>query len=99
MNPEHPEVDVNRKPQNGSPSATAKDFAFQAKALMSDFPANLDAAIRSNPYRVLGIACAVGLGAGILTGSRILRSVLVSGLSYAAVEFGRAYLRQRTSRG
>lgn len=68
--------------------------ATRAKSLILGFPSNLDARIKQRPYATLGIACAVGMGAGILLGSRILRSVLVSTVSYALVEAGRAYLRQ-----
>jgi hypothetical protein len=38
------------------------------------------------------------MGAGLLLGSRILRSVLVTAVSYAFVELGRSYLQDVTER-
>jgi hypothetical protein len=57
-------------------------------------PSNLDAQMKRRPYATLGVAGAIGMGMGILLGSRILRSVLVSAVSLAVVELGRAYMRQ-----
>jgi hypothetical protein len=100
MNAEKTDRSVNRPPNdptalhgNGSPRTKRNDFAHRAKSLISGFPSNLDAEIKRRPYATIGIACAIGVGTGIVLGSRILRSVLVSVVSYAVVELGRAYLR------
>ncbi|MGA2449091.1 MAG: hypothetical protein ABTD50_10475 [Polyangiaceae bacterium] len=50
--------------------------------------------MKSRPYAAVGIALAVGTGAGILFRSRILRTVISSAASYAVIELGRAYLRE-----
>ncbi len=78
---------------NGSPPVGNGEFARRARAVFSDFPSGLDAQMRSSPYVVLGIAFGIGMGAGVLLGSRILRSVLTSTISYAAIEIGRSWLR------
>jgi hypothetical protein len=80
---------------NGSPRiASGRMFASRARAMLSGFPSNLDAQIKFRPYATLGIAGVVGMAAGILLGSRILRSALAGAASYAAVELARSYLRQ-----
>ena len=83
---------------NASPEGKRSKFQRRAIAAISGFPASIEAQLKLRPYAALGVACAVGLGAGVLLSSRILRSVLVTTLSYAAshaaVEVGRAYLRQ-----
>ena len=79
---------------NGSPGRKEHDFVHRAKAMLSGFPSNLDAQMKRRPYATLGMAGAVGMGMGILLGSRILRSVLASAVSLAVVELGRAYMRQ-----
>jgi hypothetical protein len=84
---------------NGSPHAQSRKFAGRARAIFSAFPSNLDAQMKGSPYAALGIAFAIGMGAGVVLGSRILRSVLASAASYAAMEIGRAYLRQTVSGG
>jgi hypothetical protein len=104
MNAEKTQGYVNHQPNdptarhgNGSPSAKRNDFARRVKFLIAGFPSNLDAQIKRRPYASLGIASAIGMGTGILLGSRILRSVLASAVSYAVVELGRAYLRQHAA--
>jgi hypothetical protein len=105
MNAEKAEADFHGSPKdptathtNGSPHVRSRDFARRAKAVVSKLPSSLDAQLKRSPYTTFGIALAIGMGAGILLGSRILRSVLASALSYAAIELGRAYLRE-TVRG
>jgi hypothetical protein len=101
MSAENPDVQLNHQPNdpapmrgNGRPDTQPADFARRAQAFLAGFPANLEAMMRRNPYATVGIACAIGVGAGIVLGSRILRAMLVSTVSYAALEFGRAYVRQ-----
>jgi hypothetical protein len=106
MNAEKTDGHVNRQPndstamhENGSPGTKRSDFARRARTLIAGFPSNLDAQITRRPYAALGIGCAVGMAAGILLGSRILRGILASTVSYALVDLGRAYLRQNVSPG
>jgi hypothetical protein len=61
-------------------------------------PSNLDAHIKRTPYASVGAAFAVGMVAGVVLGSRILRSVLVSVASYAVVAIGSTYLQQTALR-
>jgi hypothetical protein len=82
---------------NGSPPTASREFGRRAKAMFSDFPSGLDAQMKRSPYAALGIVFAIGMGTGILLGSRILRSVLASAASYGVIEFGRAYLRDTAS--
>jgi ElaB/YqjD/DUF883 family membrane-anchored ribosome-binding protein len=100
MNAEHTEADVHRKPidptaahANGSPHIKSREFARRAKTVISNLPSSLDERMKRSPYTTLGIALAIGMGAGILLGSRILRSVVAGAASYAVIELGRAYLR------
>lgn len=104
MNGEKADADLHRKPDdptakqaNGSSHTKRHPFARRAKTMISELPSSLDAQLKHSPYTTLGIALAVGMGTGILIGSRILRSVLASAVSYAAIELGRAYLRQTAS--
>jgi ElaB/YqjD/DUF883 family membrane-anchored ribosome-binding protein len=95
------QADLHRKPNeptatqaNGSAHIKSHEFARRAKAVISELPSSLDAQMKRSPYATFGIALAIGMGTGILLGSRVLRSVLASVASYAAIELGRAYLRQ-----
>jgi hypothetical protein len=81
--------------EHGASSLGSKDFARLAAAAVRGFPSNLTEQIKREPYAAIGIACAVGLGTGILLGSRLLRSVLSGAVSCAIVELGRAYLCQK----
>jgi hypothetical protein len=99
MNVERTEAHVSPQPNdpnarhgNGSPAPKGNTFARRAKAMISGFPSNLREELKRRPYATIGVACAIGLGTGILLSSRILRSVLASVASHALVELGRAYL-------
>ncbi len=46
----------------------------------------------------LALAAAAGMGMGVVLGSRILRTVLVSTVSYAVVELTRDYIREKMQR-
>jgi hypothetical protein len=104
MNTEGTDADVNSNPNgatpadaNGKSHTVGTGFRSRVKKLLSQFPSRLDEEIRRSPYKTLGVACAVGLGAGVLLSSRILRTVLGSALSYAVVEIARAYLRENAT--
>jgi hypothetical protein len=71
-----------------------RDFARSALGTISALPASLDAQLKGSPYTAVAIALTIGTAAGILLRSRILRAVLASAASYAAVELGRAYIRE-----
>jgi hypothetical protein len=84
---------------NGTPPTASREFARRARTVIFELPSTLDARMKGSPYKTLGAAFAVGMGAGILLGSRILRSLAVSVVSYAVVELGRAYLRDAVTGG
>jgi hypothetical protein len=92
MNTENGETHPS-KGANGSQHVMGLEYVLRAKAMVVGFPANFEAQIRRKPYATVGIACAIGIGTGILLGSRILRSALASAASYAVVELARSYLR------
>lgn len=71
----------------------AEDLAVQAKDYLAELPKTFKEEIQSRPYRTLGIAAAVGLGAGVILNSRLLRAVVASAASVAIAEVGRGYLR------
>ena len=48
--------------------------------------------MKQHPYRAIGLALAVGVGAGIVLGNRILRAAVASAVSAAIIELGREYL-------
>jgi ElaB/YqjD/DUF883 family membrane-anchored ribosome-binding protein len=97
------QADAQHKPKdpaaaqsNGSSRIKNRDLVRRAKTIIYE-PSNLDAQLKSSPYATLGIALGIGMGAGILLGSRILGSVVVTAASYATVEIGRKYLRQNVA--
>ncbi len=77
---------------NGRARIDSREFARRAKAAVARLPSTLDKEIQESPYTVLGAAFGVGAAVGVLLSSRILRTVLASAVSYAAIEFGRWYL-------
>ena len=75
----------------------AKHFVDSARAAATGLPSQLDEQLRRRPYAVLGAVGALGLAAGIVLSSRVLRGVLTATLSAAALELARALVRQRVS--
>ena len=73
-----------------SEAKTAAPTIAEAKALLSRLPLAWEEQLRANPYRALGVACVIGVGAGLVFGSRILRMALAT----AFVEIGRSYVVQ-----
>jgi hypothetical protein len=66
------------------------------RSRLSALPSDLEAEMKSKPYAALGVAFAVGTGAGVVLGSRVLRSVLVSVASSALVALAARYLRSES---
>jgi hypothetical protein len=87
-------ADSSAKPKHKKIRIDPNEIARRAKALVAEWPAQFDAQTKRNPYAAVGIAFAVGAGAGIVLSSRVLRMVLASGLTYLASEIGKTYLRQ-----
>ncbi len=71
----------------------------RAKDLVARMPEGVDGSMKKNPYTSVAVAAAVGLGVGILLGSRVLRAVVASTVSYAVVEAARAFLREWMTTG
>lgn len=84
----HSDAETRREPQR----ASGRAFPRGAESFLSMLPTDLSEKLKRNPYRALGIACAVGVGAGVVLGSRILRSAVASATSRAIVELGRTFL-------
>ncbi len=79
-------------PTNGHARAKVGDFAQRAKSVFSEWPPSLRAKMKDAPYTTLGIAFALGLGAGLVFGSRILRAVAVSTATHAVIAMASGYL-------
>jgi hypothetical protein len=71
----------------------------RAKDLVAGMPEGVVGGMKKNPYTGVAVAGAVGLGVGILLGSRVLRAVVASTVSYAVVEATRAFLREWVTTG
>ncbi len=84
--------DSSNAPASGAPRA-GQPFARELRTRLSQFPSDLEAQVQSTPYFALGAAFVVGAGAGVLLGSRVLRSVLVSVASSTLVALAARYLR------
>ncbi|MGA3123427.1 MAG: hypothetical protein ABSF69_21870 [Polyangiaceae bacterium] len=100
MNTEQAEQQPTDPHSNGRARIDSREFARRAKAAiaqlpstLAQLPSTLDKEIQQSPHAVLGIAFGVGAAAGVFLSSRILRTVLASAVSYAAIELGRSYLR------
>ena len=74
--------------------ARGEVIAQRARTFVSALPVNAKEQLTKHPYRALGIAFAVGVGAGVVLSSRILRAAISSAVSVAIIELGRAYLLQ-----
>lgn len=71
----------------------AEHFAEEATEFVSELPNNFKDEIKARPYRTLGIAAAIGVAAGIVLNSRILRATVASLASVVVAEVGRSYLK------
>lgn len=80
--------------QDEGPAAVIGLFG-RAKDLAFNLPQTLRTNIQERPVATLGVFTAVGVGAGVIFGSRILRSVLVTALGQTAIELGREYIRKQ----
>ena len=76
----------------------ANEFARRATATAAGLPSQLDGQIRRTPYAVLGVACLLAAGAGVVLSSRILRAVLTATATVTALELTRAVIRREGSR-
>jgi|HubBroStandDraft_6_1064221.scaffolds.fasta_scaffold861458_1 hypothetical protein len=92
--------DVASHPSSNAPASGTSHpgppFAQRVTSRLSHWPSDLDAQLRRAPYAALGVAFAVGMGAGVLAGSRVLRSVLVSVASSALVAVAAGYVRSES---
>jgi hypothetical protein len=102
MNTRPHESGTNHNPNEGTAAsakeadpATGADFAHRVTAGATAFASQLDDRVKHNPYSALGLACAVGVGAGIVLSSRLLRGVLTAAATAAAVEMTRSFVTHR----
>lgn len=100
MSSEHTPIDSNHDPNdsaarasNGAGGAKQGTFAQHAVARATALASRLDELIKHRPYAVLGVACAAGVGIGVVLSSRVLRAALTASTSAAAVEITRAVIR------
>ncbi len=100
MNSEPTEADSNHHPPNASSTSKANeerrgrnDFVRRARALARGLPSRLDGQVKRRPYAMLGAACVLGAGVGIVLSSRVLRAVLTATATAAAMELTRAFVR------
>jgi len=90
------------EPKNTQAKGTSwipwSELARRAQDGISGFPSNLTDQVKKYPYTTIGVAVVAGIGVGMVLGSRILRTVLVSAVSYAVANVASAYLRERVMR-
>lgn len=86
-------VDGDGNQADDTPAAVVGLFA-KAKDVATSLPQTLRTSIQERPVATLGVFTAIGVGAGVLFGSRILRSVLITALGQTAIELGREYVRK-----
>jgi ElaB/YqjD/DUF883 family membrane-anchored ribosome-binding protein len=98
-NPKEPAANHSRGGDSAESdfAGRAKHFVQRARATATGLPSQLDEQLKRKPYAVLGVAGALGLAAGIVLSSRVLRAVLMATLSAAALELTRALVRQGVS--
>ncbi len=82
---------------DGSSRIDTRKLASRAQAAISALPSRIDAEMKRRPYATLGIACAAGLGVGILLGTRVMRTVFAGVVTYAVVELGLAFVREQVA--
>jgi hypothetical protein len=71
------------------------EVARRVRNGLSGLPSSVADQMKRAPYRTILVAAVAGVGIGVLLGSRVLRTILVSSLSYAVVEITRVYIRDR----
>jgi hypothetical protein len=106
MSPQHLPVNENLdasgavggRPNAGN-GAKPGDFVHRAQAAVGALPSRLDEQMKAHPHAALALAFAVGAAGGIIFSSRIVRSVLTSVATVAALELTRMFLRQNLPHG
>lgn len=89
--------DAQRPPHE--PGATAaREFARRAEAFARGLPGRLDEQLKAKPYTVLALACIASAAVGVVLSSRVLRSVLTTTLTAAALEVARGVVRGNPAR-
>lgn len=64
-------------------------FVYQVGRVLRGLPDNLEHGLKQNPYRTLTVAALLGVGVGIVFGSRILRTAAASVVAMALVDLGK----------
>ncbi len=105
MDSRHVEADSNHNPNGPAPrrkddvgGGKANDVVRRAKVAATGLASHFDKQLKRNPYAMLGVACAIGVGVGIVFSSRILRAVVTAAATAGALEITRALVRQYVSR-
>ncbi len=70
--------------------ARSNDVVRRAKEAATEVVSRFDKQLKRNPYSMLGVACVIGAGVGIVLSSRILRAAITAG----ALEITRAFVQK-----
>jgi hypothetical protein len=84
---------------NGRGGRGDADLLRRARDVVRGLPSRLEAQLKRNPYAVLGVACAVGTGVGIVLSSRILRAAFTATATAAALELLRSLVHDEALPG
>ncbi len=76
-------------------AAKVPQLAREALDRAKQIPELIDEQLKENPYRLLGIVGAVGVGVGMLIGSKVMRALVVSVGGYALTEGLRGYVAEQ----
>jgi len=90
----HENANVDPQQANGVPRAQGRDLRGSVEAMIGEWPVRIDAQMKRAPLTTLGFALAIGLGAGVVLSSRIMRAALASAASYAMIEVARTVLQR-----
>jgi len=79
--------------RKGASRSRWSELARRVRDGLSGLPQSVADQAKTAPYRTILVATAAGVGIGVLLGSRVLRAILASSLSYVAVELARVYIQ------
>ena len=100
----HPSTEQDRQRNVGTsdakepaPTSLESTLELDARKLVAQvrgIPQRVERELKERPYRLLGIAGAVGFGVGAMFGSRVVRMMLVTAGGYGVNEVLRASIKR-----